>query len=152
VVDKSVLALREPRRYRDKEHRNFVCLQPCLVCGRKPSDAHHVGYAQPRAFGRKVSDEFTVPLCRGHHRALHRVGEEAAWWKEVGIDPIKAARKLWKETRLSYLRALANSGGRPGASKITDAVVQDRSDTSASRSISASNATAGEPDSKSGGQ
>jgi hypothetical protein len=83
-VDKSILALREPRRYRDKEHRNFVCLQPCLVCGRTPSDAHHVGYAQPRAFGLKVSDEFTVPLCRGHHRALHRAGEEAAWWKQVG--------------------------------------------------------------------
>jgi hypothetical protein len=68
-ADKSMLALREPRRYRDKEHRNFVCLQPCLVCGRKPSDAHHVGFAQPRAFD---SDEFTVPLCRGHHRALHQ--------------------------------------------------------------------------------
>jgi hypothetical protein len=71
-VDKSMLALREPRRYRDKEHRNFVCSQPCLVCGRTTSDAHHLGFAQPRAFGLKVSDEFTVPLCRGHHRALHR--------------------------------------------------------------------------------
>jgi len=147
-----MLALREPRRYRDKEHRNFVCLQPCLVCGRKPSDAHHVGFAQPRAFGRKVSDEFTVPLCRGHHRELHRAGEEAAWWKHVGIDPITAARKLWKETRLNYLRALANIGGHPGAAKTTDAVTLDRSDMSASRSGNASSATAGESDSKSGGQ
>jgi hypothetical protein len=83
-IDKSILALSEPRRYRNKEHRNFVCLQPCLVCGRTPSDAHHVGFAQPRAFGLKVSDEFTVPLCRGHHRALHRSGNESVWWEEVG--------------------------------------------------------------------
>jgi hypothetical protein len=83
-IDKSILALSEPRRYRNKEHRYFVCSQPCLVCGRTPSDAHHVGFAQPRAFGLKVSDEFTVPLCRAHHRALHRAGQEAAWWKEVG--------------------------------------------------------------------
>jgi hypothetical protein len=151
-VDKGMLTLREPRRYRDKEHRNFVCLQPCLVCGRKPSDAHHIGYAQPRAFGLKVSDEFTVPLCRGHHRALHRAGEEAAWWKQVGIDPITAARKLWKETRLNYLRALANSAGRLGAAKTTDAVTQDQSDTSASRSINVSSDTMGEPDSNSGDQ
>jgi hypothetical protein len=127
-----------------------VCLQPCLVCGRTPSDAHHVGFAQPRAFGLKVSDEFTVPLCRGHHRALHRAGEEAAWWKEVGIDPIAAARKLWKETRLHYLRALANSAGPSGAAKITDTGDQDRSDTNASRSGNANSTTTGEPDFKSG--
>jgi hypothetical protein len=151
-IDKSVLALREPRRYRDKEHRNFVCLQPCLVCGRKPSDAHHVGYAQPRAFGLKVSDEFTVPLCRGHHRALHRAGEEAAWWKDVGIDPITAARKLWKETRLSYLRALANSAGRSKLPKTTDLVTRDQSDLSASRSVKANSPISGESEPKSDNQ
>jgi hypothetical protein len=100
----------------------------------------------------KVSDEFTVPLCRGHHRALHRAGEEAAWWKQVGIDPITAARKLWKETRLNYLRALVNSGGRSGAAKTTDAGVQDGSDTSASRSINVGRGTTGERDPQSGGQ
>jgi hypothetical protein len=113
---------------------------------------HHVGYAQPRAFGLKVSDEFTVPPCRGHHRALQRAGEETAWWKGVGIDPITAARKVWKETRLHYLRALASSAGRAGARKATDAVTQDRSDTSASRSINVSGDTTREPDPKSGGQ
>src|SRR5262249_51159060 len=49
----------------------------------------------------KVSDEFTVPLCRSHHRALHRSGSEYLWWENVGIDPLKAARKLWKKTRLA---------------------------------------------------
>ena len=75
--------------------------QPCLICGRKPSDPHHLRYMQPRALGRKASDEFAVPLCRVHHRAAHRVGDERAWWKAVGIAPIKIARRLWKQTRVN---------------------------------------------------
>jgi hypothetical protein len=98
-IDKSVLTVSAPRRYRNKEHLRFVTQQPCLLCARKPSDAHHLGFVQPRALGRKASDEFTVPLCRIHHRAVHRSRDERAWWKLNGIDPIKVARKLWKETR-----------------------------------------------------
>jgi hypothetical protein len=98
-VDKSSLALMEPRRYRNKDHIRFVAGQPCLVCGRQPSDPHHIRFAQKRALGRKVSDEFTVPLCRIHHRELHRKGDEAAWWKSVNIDPIPIALKLWQRSR-----------------------------------------------------
>jgi hypothetical protein len=99
-VDKSVLAIAAPRRYRNREHLRTIFKQPCLVCGRKPSDPHHLRFVQPKALGRKASDEFTVPLCRVHHREVHRAGNERAWWKATGIDPIKVARKLWKETRL----------------------------------------------------
>ena len=99
-IDKSVLALSEPKRHRNKEHLRFVSQQACLVCGRTPSDPHHLRFAQQRALGRKVSDEFVVPLCRTHHRALHRVGNEPGWWKAAGIDPLKVARKLWGQTRL----------------------------------------------------
>jgi hypothetical protein len=98
-IDKSVLSVSEPRRYRNKEHLRFVAGKACLVCGRKPSDPHHLRFVQPRALGRKASDEFAVPLCRIHHRLVHRVGNEAAWWRDAGIDPLKAARKLWKHTR-----------------------------------------------------
>jgi len=98
-IDKSVLAVSAPRRYRNKEHLRYVTLQPCLLCARKPSDAHHLRFVQPRALGRKASDEFAVPLCRIHHRAAHRAGDERAWWKAAGIDPLKIARKLWKDTR-----------------------------------------------------
>jgi ERF superfamily len=98
-IDKSVLAVAAPRRYRNRGHLRFVARQACLVCGRKPSDPHHLRYVQPRALGRKASDEFAVPLCRVHHRALHRAGDERAWWKQAGIDPIKVASKLWKRTR-----------------------------------------------------
>ena len=95
VIDKSLLALSEPRRVRDRDHVKSVAKQPCLICGRQPADAHHLRFAQLRALGRKVSDEFTVPLCRGHHRELHRCGNEAEWWKKVGIDPTVCARTLW---------------------------------------------------------
>jgi hypothetical protein len=98
-IDKSLLAVSAPRRYRNKEHLRYVTLQPCLLCARKPSDAHHLRFVQPRALGRKASDEFAVPLCRIHHRAAHRASDELAWWKAAGIDPLKIARKLWKDTR-----------------------------------------------------
>jgi len=76
----------------------FVTKQPCLVCGRMPTDPHHLRFAQHRALGRKVSDEFTVPLCRTHHRELHRETDEAAWWIKLGIDPTSTARALWLKT------------------------------------------------------
>src|SRR5262249_57443876 len=86
-VDKSVLAFTKARRLRDKEHLKYVASRSCLICGRKPSEPHHVRFAQKLAFGRKVSDEFTVPLCRLHHRELHRSRNEPLWWKTARIDP-----------------------------------------------------------------
>jgi ERF superfamily len=97
-IDKSMLTVAAPRRYRNREHLRYVAQQACLVCGRKPSDPHHLSFTQPRALGRKVSDEFAVPLCRGHHRAVHRSRDERAWWRQAGIDPTKVARRLWKAT------------------------------------------------------
>jgi hypothetical protein len=115
-IDKSVLALSAPRRYRNRDHLRFVAQQPCLLCGRKPSDAHHIRFVQPRALGRKVSDEFSVPLCRSHHRAVHRAGAEQAWWKQAGIDPIKIARKLWKQTRMEEGRIEPDPSAQDAAS------------------------------------
>jgi hypothetical protein len=96
-IDKAVLGLPATRRIRDREHVRSVAKQPCLVCGRRPADPHHLRFAQSRALGRKVSDEFTIPLCRGHHREVHRSGDEAAWWEKAGIDPT-TARALWLQT------------------------------------------------------
>jgi ERF superfamily len=120
-IDKSVLAISVPRRYRNKEHLRFVTRQPCLLCGRKPSDPHHLRFVQPRALGRKSSDEFAVPLCRTH-RAVHRAGDERAWWKATGIDPLKVARKLWKDT-------LGNKGhDQPNALQGTQTTVAPSAD------------------------
>jgi len=98
-IDKSVLAIGTPKRLRDKGHLRFVASHPCLVCGRQPADAHHIQFAQPRALGLKVSDEFTVPLCRTHHRELHQAGNEVAWWEKLNIRPLEVAERLWTQTR-----------------------------------------------------
>ena len=83
------------RRVRDAEHLKFVARHPCLVCGRRPAQAHHVRFAQPSAMAMKVSDEYTVPLCTGHHDSVHRTGDERAWWAARKIDPLAIALQLW---------------------------------------------------------
>jgi hypothetical protein len=87
------------RRSRDKDHLRFITIQPCTVCGRQPCEAHHLRFSQPRALGRRVSDEFTVPLCRVHHRELHRQGDERGWWNKAKIDPMPIALRFWQHTR-----------------------------------------------------
>ena len=85
-------------RLRDKEHCKFVARQPCVVCGRTPAEAHHLRFAQPRALGRKVSDEYTVPVCRLHHHELHTYGDEGSWWAGVNVDPVPIALGLWRRS------------------------------------------------------
>jgi DNA recombination protein Rad52 len=104
-IDKSQLSIAEPKRLRDQAHLKFVASQPCLVCGRQPSDPHHLRFAQPRAIGLKVSDEFTVPLCRGHHRQVHQAGNEAGWWEDLQIDALEIARGLWEQTHPSTVQS-----------------------------------------------
>jgi hypothetical protein len=89
------LAFPKENRKRSKAHLLFVRQQPCLICKRRPSDAHHLKFAQPRALGRKVSDEFTVPLCRQHHQDLHQHGNERAWWSNMQLSPLPVAKELW---------------------------------------------------------
>ena len=94
-IEKSTLPIGEPKRVRNRDHLRYVASQPCLVCGRSPSQAHHLRFAQPRAMGRKVSDEFTVPLCATHHHELHMRGNELEWWKDQQIEPLAIAEELW---------------------------------------------------------
>jgi hypothetical protein len=78
AITTAVIApLPKPVRRRSKAHLAFVASQPCLVCKTAPCDAQHLKVALPRSLGRKVSDEFTVPLCRKHPQELHRHGNEA---------------------------------------------------------------------------
>lgn len=105
------LLVAHPRR-RDKAHLRYVGTKACLVCGREPSDSHHLKFAQPPTLGRKVSDEFAVPLCRSHHRELHRSGDESKWWSGFGIDPLPVAAGLWNET---HRATQPHRGGTPEA-------------------------------------
>jgi hypothetical protein len=118
AIDKSVLTISIPRRYRNREHLRYVTSLPCLFCTRKPSDAHHLRFMQPRALGRKVSDEFAVPLCRTHHRAAHRARDEQAWWRSIGIDPVKIARKLWRGSRAAKGQEQSEASLQDAQSKV----------------------------------
>jgi hypothetical protein len=64
-----------------------------------PAHAHHLMFAQPRAMSKKVSDEYTVPLCALHHRELHDAGNEQGWWQRQKIDPVPAALEMWEESK-----------------------------------------------------
>jgi hypothetical protein len=126
----AVRALGKTVRLRDKEHRKFVSQQACLVCGRTPSDPHHLTFMQPRALGHRVSDEFTVPVCRIHHRELHRQGDEVAWWGKFSIDPLPVALRLWQRTRLNGNELAPSENITPSqAAQNLDMSVQDRAGT-----------------------
>ncbi len=90
-IDKAALTFKTARRLRDKSHLLNVGALPCLICGRQPSHAHHLRYAQPHGLSQKVSDEFVVPLCFLHHRELHDAGSERDWWHRQGLDPLPVA-------------------------------------------------------------
>jgi hypothetical protein len=97
LVEQIRTVMAKPRRIRDKPHLHFIASQQCLICGRHPSDAHHLRFTQLRALGRKVSDEFTVPLCRIHHRQVHEAGNEVNWWNAMKIDALEIAKTLWEQ-------------------------------------------------------
>jgi len=109
-----------PKRRREPDHLKFVRTQPCLICSRTPSDAHHLRFAQSRGIGLKVSDEFTVPLCRIHHDQLHQSGKEIDWWSAMDrdVDPLAIARGLWEESR-SKLAADEQTTAGPSSGKIS---------------------------------
>src|SRR5262249_35245440 len=117
----AIRAVGKTVRLRDKDHRKFVQQQACLVCGRAPSDPHHLTFTQPRALGRRVSDEFTVPVCRIHHRELHRFGDEESWWQKLNIDPLTVALRLWQHThgnvaQINEVTTQANAATKPDIS------------------------------------
>jgi hypothetical protein len=105
-IDKSTLALAEPKRLRDPNHLQRLTTLPCIICGRKPAQAHHLTFAQPRALGSKSSDEFAVPLCALHHRDLHNNGDELDWWAVKKLDPLHVAQSLWHGSRAGNAQSL----------------------------------------------
>jgi hypothetical protein len=104
-----VIVIGKPVRERDRDHLRFVAAQPCLICGRSPSDPHHIKFAEQRAMGRRVSDKFSVPICRLHHRELHHGGNERAWWQKHGIDPLSIAASFWAKTHAVASTAADNA-------------------------------------------
>ena len=115
TAEQLVIPIGKTLRLRDREHLKFVAGQPCLACGRSPSDPHHLKFAQGRALARKVSDEFTVPLCRTHHRELHLRGDERTWWQQLNVDPMLTASALWAQTHPALAQPTSAIHGANGA-------------------------------------
>jgi hypothetical protein len=98
-IDKSALVIAEPIRLRSKAHLDWIRSLPCSVPGcRHHSAAHHLTIS-PEGKGRGVraGDDWAVPLCHGHHQgqgSVHFMGDEADWWKRLGIDPIALCADL----------------------------------------------------------
>lgn len=122
-IDKSQLFIGEPKRARSQEHLKLVAREACLICGRRPSQAHHLRFAQPRALARKVSDEFCVPLCAFHHSEVHRTGNEYTWWQARGIDAMAAARSLWDASRNAENPNIASPNTRDHAGTAASAAL-----------------------------
>lgn len=67
---------------------------PCLACSGQqmtPTRAHHPKGLFPRTMGKRIADLLCLPACDWHHTdgptALHRYGDELAWWRSVGVHP-----------------------------------------------------------------
>lgn len=88
--------IEKPVRVRDPGYLRYVASKPCLVCHCPDVQAHHLTFAQPRARGLKVSDEFVVPVCVPCHISIHAHGDERAWWERLRIDPLAWAKKSWE--------------------------------------------------------
>ena len=94
-IDKSGLAISEPKRIRSRKHLKWISEQPCLVCGTRPCQSHHVKFLQLRARGLKVSDDLTVPLCLEHHVQIEAAcGHEEEWWTMNIINVRAEIRRL----------------------------------------------------------
>ena len=96
--EQTVTVIRKPIRERDREHLKFVASQPCLVCGRTPSDAHHIKLACWRAMGRKVGDRFTVPICRLQSSSSTGGATSGSWWESLRRSIPYDCRHSWGRT------------------------------------------------------
>ena len=90
-----------PRRYRNREHLRYVAATS--VSHLRPQTIRSASSSLPATAGARPQGERRIrrPACRSHHRAVHRAGDEQAWWTAAGIDPVKIARQLWRQTRLN---------------------------------------------------
>ena len=87
--------------HRSKSHLAFVRGRACVFCPRPACEAHHAfRSAGGGGMGIKGCDLFTVPLCRPHHRELHKrgtVGER---------DPCETQSEMWRAIALQLRERL----------------------------------------------
>lgn len=91
----------------ERAHYDYVASRPCLACGSRPVELHHVtAYAdRPGRLSRR--NDRVVPLCARHHRCGaiggNRDSVEAlshrGFFTRYGIDLMAEAERLWNESQ-----------------------------------------------------
>lgn len=106
---------------KDADYLSWIHDLPCCVSGRRPVEAAHVSFANPRAgaTGRgksqKASDRFALPLHESLHRAQHAENEQK-FWSDRGIDPHYLALALYgayHEDNIELAQAILLAHWRP---------------------------------------
>ena len=97
------------KRYQNKKHLMWVAQKPCCLQSHFPAlcsfniQAHHLlkPYDGFRGVGLRANDKNVIPLCFKHHNALHKRGNEFAFFEEMTGDPYfgqKVAQYLWENS------------------------------------------------------
>lgn len=61
------------KRKKDRKVLAEIRKRPCLLCFKRPTEAHHV---VTRGAGGDDSEENCIALCSVHHREIHKLGVE----------------------------------------------------------------------------
>jgi len=117
-IDKSKLTISTGNRLESNKHLQFVARHACLVCAGGDLEARemvmaqsaHVSYLGKRygcakAFGAKVHDYLTVPLCPYHHDEQSNMSEREFWILHE-IDPEPRIRCLMSRSPDARVRAV----------------------------------------------
>ena len=90
-----------PRPIRDRKHLAFAGSLPCCIpsCGQPSGPPHHLLRGSDKCAGRKAGDNFALPMCPEHHRALHLNGDETWFldWHSIADGPA-LAKALYEAT------------------------------------------------------
>lgn len=89
------------RRYKDRQHLEFIRSLPCCVCMEDRSDmhraAHHALRGPIRGMGRKAGDNWVIPMCSKCHSALHNDGDETCYLASYGVNVVELSKQLWRD-------------------------------------------------------
>jgi len=73
------------KRWKSEKYLEFIRKQPCIVCGYKTTQAHHIRFANNSGTASKPSDTWTIPLCKLHHLEYHQIGRDT-FYDRHGVD------------------------------------------------------------------
>jgi hypothetical protein len=101
----SVASTKQKRpRVKNEAHLKWIRTLRCCICGAPGPDPAHIRSANA-VYGKRetggaetASDKWVTPLCRVHHDAQHKAGNELLWWASKGIDPFGLALALHSAT------------------------------------------------------